>query len=75
MGYINNPQTKEELENNVQFQLENVMGWISAKDYESALIKANSLVEALEKRVNREIEEPKEKLGYKRISISLKKKK
>lgn len=75
MGYINNPKTKEELENNVQFQLENVMGWISAKDYESALIKANSLVDALEKRVNKEIEEPKEKLGYKRISISLKNKK
>lgn len=75
MAYINNPQTKEELENNVQFQLENVMGWISAKDYESALIKATSLVEALEKRVKNKTEKPKEKLGYKRISISLKNKK
>lgn len=75
MEYINNPKTKEELENNVQFQLENVMGWISAKDYESALIKANSLVEALEKRVKNKIEEPKEKLGYKRVSISMKNKK
>lgn len=53
MPYINNPQTKEELENNIQFQLENVMGWISVKDYESALIKATTLVEALEEIVKK----------------------
>ena len=48
MPYISNPKTKKDLENNVQFQLENVMGWISSKDYESALIKAETLVEALQ---------------------------
>ena len=47
MGFIKNAKTKEDLENNVQFQLENVIGWVNSKKYESALIKAECLVEAL----------------------------
>ncbi len=39
----------ENLKTEVQFQLDNVAGWISVEDYEAALIKARGLVEALEK--------------------------
>lgn len=37
------------METEVQFQLDNVAGWISIENYEAALIKARGLVEALEK--------------------------
>jgi len=35
-------------QNNIQLQLDNITGWLSVGDYESALIKARCLVEALE---------------------------
>jgi hypothetical protein len=47
-GFIENPITIKEHEQNVRFQLSNVNGWMSVKDYESALIKARCLVDALE---------------------------
>ena len=43
------PKTVQEFESNVNFQISNVQGWISIKDYECALIKAKCLVEAIEK--------------------------
>ena len=46
--YINDPKTLEDFEQNAQFQLDNVQGWFGIKDYESALIKARCLLEALE---------------------------
>jgi hypothetical protein len=42
------------LKDNVIFQLENVKGWISVEDYESALIKVKCLVEALEEVISAE---------------------
>lgn len=39
----------ENLKTEVQFQLDNVVGWIETGNYEAALIKARYLVEALEK--------------------------
>lgn len=48
MEYIQNPTTTAELQNNVQFQLDNVLGWLSVRNYENALIKAECLVSALQ---------------------------
>jgi len=48
-SFIQNPSKIEEFKQNVQFQLENVTGWISVNDYQSALIKAKCLVDALQK--------------------------
>lgn len=48
-GFIPEPKNIDELEHNAQFQLDNVSGWMSVKDYECALMKAKYLVEALEK--------------------------
>lgn len=48
LTFIKNPVTIEELKNNVQFQLENVTGWLLIDDYQSALIKAKCLVDALQ---------------------------
>lgn len=47
-GYIPEPKNMEEAHHNVQFQLDNVSGWIHVKHYGSALIKVKNLVEALE---------------------------
>lgn len=47
MEYIQNPTTAAELQNNVQFQLDNVLGWLSVRKHENALIKAECLVDAL----------------------------
>lgn len=47
--YIENPQSIEDYEKNVNFQLSNVRGWIIAKRYENAIIKLPYLLEALEK--------------------------
>lgn len=52
--YINNPSTIEDFKQNVKFQMDNVNGWISINDYQSALIKANCLVDALRKIVEAE---------------------
>lgn len=46
-NFINNPSTIEDLKHNVYFQLDNLIGWLSMDDYESALIKAKCLVDAL----------------------------
>lgn len=46
--FIEKPSTIEDFKNNVHFQVENVKGWLSVNDYESALIKAKCLVEALQ---------------------------
>jgi len=46
-GFIKTPDNKLELEHNVQFQLDNVSGWVGIRRYEDALIKAECLVEAL----------------------------
>ena len=42
-----NPRTKKDYISNVNFQLSNVEGYMSIKDYESALIKADCVVSAL----------------------------
>lgn len=52
-GFISNCETLEEFEHNAKFQLDNVAGLISIKDYESSLIKARCLVDALEKIIAR----------------------
>lgn len=46
--FVENPVTVEDYVQNVQFQFDNVSGWLGAKKYESALIKARYLVQALE---------------------------
>ena len=46
-GLIKKPKTVEEFRQNVDFQMDNVNGWISVNDYQSALIKAKHLVDAL----------------------------
>lgn len=48
-GFIPEPKTIQDFEHNAKFQFDNVAGWMSAKDYESALIKAHCLISALEK--------------------------
>ena len=53
-SYINNPSTIEDFKQNVKFQMDNVNGWISINDYQSALIKANCLVDALREIVEAE---------------------
>lgn len=47
-SFIKNPGSIEELRQNVQFQMENVEGWLSVNDYQSALIKAKCLLDALQ---------------------------
>jgi len=47
-GFISEPKNIEDFEQNARFQFENVAGWMSAPDYELALLKAKNLVEALE---------------------------
>lgn len=42
--YIDNPKTVEEIANNANFQMRNIEYYLSIKDYETALIKANCLV-------------------------------
>jgi hypothetical protein len=49
--FRDNPRTIEEFADNARFQLNNVAGYMSIKDYESALIKARYLVDALENAV------------------------
>lgn len=39
----------EDYKQNVEFQMDNVKGWLSVNDYQSALIKAKCLVDALQK--------------------------
>lgn len=51
-GFISEPKTVQEFEHNAKFQFDNVAGWMSVKDYESALIKARYFVEALEELLN-----------------------
>ncbi|MDQ3192230.1 MAG: hypothetical protein M3Q58_11620, partial [Bacteroidota bacterium] len=51
LGFINDPKMLEECVHNSQFQLDNVIGWMNAKDYECALIKAKCLVEELERTI------------------------
>lgn len=46
--FTSEPKTIEDFEQNVLFQFQNVAGWMSAPDYELALLKAKNLVEALE---------------------------
>lgn len=48
-NFVEKPSTMEEFQNNVNFQLDNVKGWVSVNDYEAALIKAKCLVDALAK--------------------------
>jgi len=47
MEYISDPKTSADHAHNAEFQLNNVQGYLSIKDYESALIKAELLVESL----------------------------
>ena len=47
-SFIKNPTTIEEFKQNVEFQMDNVKGWLSVNDYQSALTKAKHLVEALQ---------------------------
>jgi hypothetical protein len=47
----------EDYKQNVEFQMDNVKGWLSVNDYQSALIKAKCLVDALQKIVVAEEEE------------------
>jgi hypothetical protein len=53
-NFIKNPSTIEEFEQNVEFQMESVKGYIALKEYESALIKAKCLIDALSKIVSKE---------------------
>lgn len=46
--FIEEPKTIEDYQSNVHFQLNNVEGWLTINRYESALIKANCLVDALQ---------------------------
>ena len=46
-NFIKNPASIEEFKQNIDFQMDNLQGWLSVNDYESALIKAKCLVEAL----------------------------
>lgn len=46
--YFPEPEKTEEFESNVRFQIQNVQGYMSCFDYESALIKANCVVKAIE---------------------------
>lgn len=46
-GLIKKPKKIEEFRQNVDFQMDNVKGWLSVNDYQSALIKAKHLVDAL----------------------------
>lgn len=48
-SFIKNPSTIEDFKQNVEFQMENVQGWLSVNDYQSALTKAKCLVDALQK--------------------------
>lgn len=50
--YTPNATTTEAMAENVQFQFENLRGWLSVEDYESALIKALNLVDELRRIVN-----------------------
>lgn len=47
-SFINNPSTIEDFKQNIDFQMDNVKGWLSVNDYQSALIKARMLVDALQ---------------------------
>lgn len=47
MGYNENAKTISEHHQNAEFQLDNVQGYLSIKDYDSALIKAELLVRSL----------------------------
>jgi len=49
--FSTNPTSVEQFADNARFQLNNVAGYMSIKDYESALIKARYLVDALENAV------------------------
>jgi hypothetical protein len=46
-SFIKNPSTIEDYKQNVEFQMDNLKGWLSVNDYQSALIKAKCLVDAL----------------------------
>lgn len=47
-SFIKSPSTIQEFKQNVDFQMDNVKGWLSVNDYQSALIKAKCLVDALQ---------------------------
>lgn len=47
-GYINNATTVDEIANNAKFQMGNIEYYLSIKNYDSALIKANCLVSELQ---------------------------
>ena len=46
-GYISEPQTIDECIHNANFQLQNVIGWMSKMEFENALSKAQCLVKDL----------------------------
>lgn len=47
-SFILNPKTTEDFFNNVQFQFQNVAGWIVTHRIDNALTKAECLAEAVE---------------------------
>lgn len=47
-GYIHNPMTVDEIANNANIQMGNIEYYLSIKDYQSALTKANCLVSELQ---------------------------
>lgn len=47
-SFIKKPSIIEEFKQNVDFQMDNVKAWLSVNDYQSALIKAKCLVDALQ---------------------------
>lgn len=51
-NFIKNPTSIEDLKGNVEFQMSCLKGWLSVNNYETALIKAKCLVEALQDVVN-----------------------
>lgn len=60
--YIQNPKTAEEALDNVGFQVSNISGWLTVKDYTCARIKAGALKENVEYLLNilRSLEEASE---------------
>ena len=48
MAYKTNPSTIEDFKSNVQFQLDNIVGYVGADDFESGFIKTKYLIEAFE---------------------------
>lgn len=50
--YITNPSSYDDFKRNIDFHIQNVQGWISANDYEAAMIKAQCLCDDIRKLID-----------------------